>query len=174
MRAYGVDKPLYLNETSMLWCVDTATCPPTDPIFLDTQADHVIRVVIRGMSENVRGFSYYTLNGPGWRGGALLDSNQAPRPTFRTYKNAISMVGTKPYLGTVNYGAGVEAYAFYGGAKNLHVAWLNQNLTQTIRVPQSRFVAAYDRFGNPITASLNGSNYELTVSYHPIYIEVKP
>jgi hypothetical protein len=173
MNTYGINKPLYLNETSMLWCLNTTTCPSTDPTFLDTQADHIIRVVTRAVSEGVRGFSYYSLNGPGWRGGALLDAVQAPRPVFQTYQQAIKMIGTRPYLGTVNYAAGVEGYEL-GGTNRLHIVWTNSAATQVISVTKARFIAAYDRFGVPLTPTLNGSNYELTASYHPIYIEVKP
>jgi len=176
---YGVDKNLALNETALM-------CPPTiggQPVyycnpppvdFYLTQANFVIRSFVRGLSGNVKVFIWYTLNGPGWRYTGLLDEDNQPKPVYFAYQHLIHQLRYANYSGEPNYGSGIEAYAFQRESDVLHILWGVDKVIKTISVPNTKFIAAYDRLGNEIAPLLVGSNFELKVGISPIYIVRKP
>jgi hypothetical protein len=117
MAEYSVEKPLALNETALM-CPPTVGgqqieyCnPPSDEFYL-AQANFVIRSFVRGLSENVKGFIWYTLDGPGWRHTGLLHENNQPKPVYTAYQNLIKQLLYTRYIGQPSYGSRIEAYAF--------------------------------------------------------------
>ena len=170
MGQYGVDKPVFLNETGLM-CPDYYEwCTPPDNAFYEMQANHIVRAFVRAISENVMGVIWYTLNGPGWRYTGLLDSNGNPKPAYIAYQQLNFQLQNTNYIGPVNYGEGIEAYSFNKGPEVVHLIWTKENQTLTITVPQSKFVRAYDRDGNPITPTVVGADYSLQVGFKPIYL----
>lgn len=170
MSQYGVDKPVFLNETGLMCPSYYAWCNPPDPSFYQMQANHVVRAFVRGIGENVMGFIWYTLDGPGWRHVGLLYDYTNPKPVYNAYQRLNIELQNSRYVGTVDYGNDIEAYAFCRGLEGIHVVWVKEDQTLTITVPQSEFVAARDRDGNPIVPTLTGSDYQLQVGFEPIYI----
>ncbi len=90
MAKYGVvDKPLFLNETSMICSMPpVSTCP--GPVFYRAQVNFLIRMLARGWAADIRQFSWFTLDWPGYRSGSLLDQNQRPRQVYTAYQNFIA------------------------------------------------------------------------------------
>ena len=82
---YGVDKPLVINETALL-CSGGTSCSPPVPAFYEMQADYLVRAFTRGLSENILGYSWYTLEGEGWRYSGLLHSDGSPKPVYTAYQ----------------------------------------------------------------------------------------
>jgi len=178
MSEYGVSKPLFLNETGFGCKVETETDPcwettPPDEFYL-LQSDLLVRMGVRAISENVLGFTWYTLTGPGWRFSGLLDEAQLPRTAYYTYQTLSQQLQGARYLGAVNYANEVEAYEFRRSLQRVHVVWAKSNIGLTILVPQSKFVAAYNKLGVEITPPLVGTNYEISVGFSPIYIIRNP
>jgi hypothetical protein len=94
MQRYGVEKPLFLNEASLLlYQSDANAAPPAEDElpegFLQVQADHVVNLMDRAQEMNITSVCWYTLHGPGWRSGGLLDGSQRPRPVYTAYQNYI-------------------------------------------------------------------------------------
>lgn len=180
MSEYGVNKPLFLNETGFgckdedftvtWWCENLV---PSSEFFL-LQSDLLVRLGVRALSENVLGFTWYTLTGPGWRNSGLLDSFQDPRPSYLSYLTLSQQLQGARYQGIVNYDINVEAYEFRRGLQRVHVAWVKSNIGLTILVPQSKFVAAYNKNGAPIDPLPVGSDYEIPIGFSPIYIIRNP
>lgn len=170
MSQYGVDKPVFLNETGLMCPSYYTWCDPPDEQFFQMQADHVVRAFVRGMSENIMGFVWFTLNGPGWRYTGLLDGDANPKPVYTAYQQLALQLQYTRYVEAVDYGDGIEAYAFHKGPEYVHVVWAEEDKHFDITVPQSKFVAAYDRDGNVLTPTLQGSNDVLQVQFEPIYI----
>jgi len=170
MSAYGVDKPVFADETGLMCPEQTPGCDPPGNAFYEMQADYVVRTFVRGLGEDVKGFVWYTLNGPGWRYTGLLDSNAYPRSVYVAYQQLNAQLKKTIYVGPANYGSGIEAYMFSKGAQEVDVAWAKQDVTYAVTIPGAEFVAAFDRYGAPVTPTVSGSDYHLYVGFDPVYI----
>jgi hypothetical protein len=174
MREYGVKKPVVLNETSFSCPNDTygsyAWCDSPDDQFYQVQADMLVRGFTRGLSSDVRGLIWYTIDGPGWRYGGLLDGDNNPKPVYTAYQQLAQQLFETVYVGTIDYGSSLEAYAFRKGKTQVHVVWAKEDKVFPITVSQSRFVEAFDRDGKSLEPMLLGSKYQLLVGFEPIYI----
>jgi hypothetical protein len=167
MSEYSVDIPLYITETSLLcnWCTGD-NLPP----FYNMQANLAPRSFPRAMAENISGFIWYTLEGPGWLNSGLLDENQVPKPAYYSYQTLAEMVANATLSGPASYGDGIEAYTFYKGAARIDIIFAIEDVSYTIYIPRVYFIAAYDRFGNLITPTTSGTNILLNIRFEPIYL----
>lgn len=177
MQTYGVSKQVVMNETAFgcpydwgyaTWCVSPSEA------FNDLQASQVVRTATRAYNENISGFIWYTISGPGYRWWGLLDSTQSPKPVYWAYSYMISQYRYSRVLGSVSYATGVEAYAFDRGPERLDVLWSIENQTITVTVPISDWIGAFGRFGEVITPTVSGTNYLLPVGYSPVYLVLRP
>lgn len=136
----------------------------------DFQANLAPRSFPRAIASGITGFTWYTLEGPGWYYSSLLDENQVPKPAYYSYQTMLEMIGNATLIGPVSYGTGIEAYKFHRGAFRIDIIFAVENTTYTINIPQAEYLSAFDRFGNLITPALTGSGYSLTIQYEPIYL----
>lgn len=179
MGASGVNKPLVLNETSLM-CPPTVGgnpvgyCSPPTSAFYQMQANHLVRSFVRGLSENLSGYVWYTLNGPGWRFTGLLTAADDPRPSYITYQVLVDQLHKARFKGTFNYGSGIEAYVFSKGNEQVHVVWTINPQSLKAVVHKSKFIAAYAREGTQLSPPLVGDRYEIEVGFKPVYIVRKP
>ena len=179
MAEYGVVKELYSNEASLM-CPSTigghpATyCTPPKSEFFHMQADHLVRTMVRALSGNISGISWYTLNGPGWRYVGLLTRTADPNPAYTAYKFLVTQLTRARYHGPINYGNGIEAHSFKRGNESVYIVWTIDAVPQIITIPNSKFIAAYTRKGEKITPDLVGNFYEFEIGFSPIYIIRKP
>lgn len=170
MARYGVEKPLFLNETGLLYRGDTAS-----PDYLQAQADHLVRIFTRAIADDIQAIFWYTLNGPGWFSAGLLDTDQKPRLSYYTYQHFIKRTsGSHAAKATTDYGSAVEAYRFNKGHVFVDVLWSRDATAQSVVLPQTRFVAAYTRDGSGISPAIADSRTVLNVGASPIYIERHP
>jgi hypothetical protein len=172
MALYGVNKSLFLNETSLGCNPDWYDCDPPPSTFFEAQADFVVRTFTRDLSENIQAFVWYTLDGPGWREGGLLDSSDVPRLSYLAYQQLATRLQNSRFEQVVDYGLGIEAYSFAKGTRCVHVLWSIDAVADTISVPQAKFLAAYDRDGASLSPTPVGSDYQFTVGFSPIYVEL--
>lgn len=175
MAAYGVDKPLILNE-SALGCHEAwPQCDPPTAEFFDAQASFVTRTFSRDLSEDIGIFIWYSLNGPGWRNTGLLDKFQQPRPVYYAYQNLVKRLHGAEFDEVVpDYGQDVESYGFSTPAKRIHVLWSIDAVPDEVLVLQSEFLAAYDRDGATLVPTPVGDYYQFTVGLAPIFVDLKP
>jgi hypothetical protein len=171
---YGVNKTLFLNEISLM-CIEASDyCAPPTEDFYEMQGNYLVRTIARGFSEGIAGYIWFTLNGPGWRHTGLLDENNEPKLVYAAYKVLIAQLIKARYIGAVDYGAGVEAYAFKRGAEIVDIVWGIENSQFTISISENKFISATSRDGDPLTPDLVGNTYQLVVGFEPIYILRKP
>lgn len=168
MQRYGVDKPLFLDEVSLILPDGNKTV--TDD-FLQAQADMIVRLLARGMFADIQVICWYTLNGPGWQNGALLDHKQQPRPAYLIYQDFLAH--TQPSRDTLHvsdeFTGNVEAYRFVKHQHDVDVVWASQPTTTAVE--KALFTVAYTRFGtriNPIQQTDSTIIYPVDIS--PIYI----
>jgi len=174
MQQYDVDKPLFLNETSFTCPNDVLGrypwCDTPSQAFFDLQADMLVRMLTRGLAEGTTGFIWYTLNGPGWRHGALLADDGRPKPAYLAYQQLGTRLKQATYAGFAVYGAGIEGYTFRRADLQIQILWARKDETLSVSVPQSTFVGAYTRDGGLIAPVSAGTNLRLSVSFQPVYL----
>lgn len=180
MQKYGVFKPVFLNETAFICAYDPdypdryPWCQNPADDFNDLQANLNVRSATRTYNEGIVGFFWYTITGPGWRWGGLLDSTQNPKPVYYAYSQFIKQLNQSHSLGPVSYEDGIEAYAFNRGSNRVDVLWSIYNETITVTVPVTNWVRAFDRNGGVISPTLSGTDYLLPVGFSPVYLERLP
>jgi hypothetical protein len=173
MAEYGVHKPLLLNETALGCMSKYYQCTPPPQDFYKAQADHLVRSFVRARSENVGGLTWYTLNGPGWREGGLLDGSYGRRPAYVSYRHMIQRLTPSHYERAADYGPGIEAHSFAKAGSRIHIVWSRDKAVHTIRVPQDALIRVFDRDGNPIPPTPSGAMFKLSVGFSPVYLELR-
>ena len=179
MAEYGVNKPVFLDETGFGCPEGNSYCLAPGPSFFESQATHLVRYFTRGLSEQVPGLMWYTLNGPGWRYSSLLDENQQPRLSYGAYQVFSNQLQHAHYLYQVDYATGIEAYAFRRNSEQVHIIWAKEDETIPFYVPVNRFIMALSREGAVLYDSTNpppefGTEFMLEARFEPIYIIIRP
>ncbi|MEI6776287.1 MAG: cellulase family glycosylhydrolase [Chloroflexales bacterium] len=172
MTRYGVNKPLWLNETGLLCSPYSAACisPPTE--FFEAQADHLVRIMSRAATAGIKQISWYTLEGPGWRSAGLLDANQIPRPAFVAYQRMIATVGRYFAVNRISdYGSSIEAYRFVKAGGVVDVLWSSDASTIVVKVPLSAYRSAIVRDGTAPMVSTDANYAYIYVGFQAVFIE---
>jgi hypothetical protein len=179
MDEYGVDKPLVLNESGFI-CPPAEWCDPPGELFFDLQADMLVRMMIRVLSEpDILGMSWYTLDGSAWRWGGLMRSENKLNPAYHAYVHLTTRLDGARYLGRVDYGSGIDAYRFmrydYERPREIHVVWSQQDTSIPFQVPQEKFLAAFDRDGNLLIPDPTiQADYTFNARFEAVYIMLRP
>lgn len=166
---YGIQKPLFVNEFAL-------NCPgycALGDTFWQMQASQLVRSMVRGVSNGLMGFAWFTLDGPGWRNGGLLDSNQAPRLAYDAYQQLTKQLRSSKYSRVVDYGPGIEAYEYLQSTTVVHVVWAEEDENDTIEIPELEFIEARELDGILLNPSLIGGTYRVPISFDPVYIILK-
>ena len=135
MADYGVDKPLVINEIALGCRDDFTECDPPSPEFYEAQADYVVRTFTRDLAEGIQVLQWYTLEGPGWREGGLLNADGSPRPSYVAYQQLVTRLQDSEFGQKVSYSANIEAYSFQSGSEVVHVVWSIDASPDTVLVP---------------------------------------
>jgi hypothetical protein len=162
---YGFDKPVHMNEGG-LHCHETnPSCPGAS--YYAGQARHVPRLYARGWANGIQTVVWYTLNGPGWREGSLLDESGNPRPAYTALHFFGTTLGGATYQSTLSTG-GLEGYAFRRGNQRYYLYWGNDGAVHALPTPAGA-LAAYTHLGQPIELART-----LSIGNDPVYIEITP
>ena len=162
---YGVHKPILMNEGGLLCYPGSRGCPGDE--FYAAQANYAIRMYSRTWASGLLGATWYTLNGPGWRDGGLLDRSGAPRPAYTTLKFMSTLLKDAVYTGQLSTGA-LEGYAFRKGNTTFQIYWSNDSTAHDVLLPAGTH-AVYNQAGQQ--RSPGGTS--LRVGFEPVVIEVR-
>lgn len=174
MARYGVQKPLWLNETSMV-CPDIFPhCDPPDEAFFLAKARLLVRMVSRVLAEDVEQIIWYTLEGPGWLSTSLLDAEQKPRPAYRAFQWMAHTVLPFYEVVAVDYGPRIEAYRFIKGPTVVDALWSRDAAPTTVTIANDRFLASIQFDGTTPAMFADSSVVHVRVGLDPVYIERKP
>jgi hypothetical protein len=173
MASYGINKPVMMNEGGLLcdsWEVNYPPC--TDGKLYKAQGNYAIRMYTRSWANNLLAAFWYTLDGPGWREGGLLDVSNQPRPAYRTINFLANLLKGSEFKTTLSTG-NLEGYAFSNPAiqRTYWVYWTNSNTTQNISLPPG-LLKAY-RY-NPELGDIEISSFSGNVTFDPIILEIGP
>ena len=137
---YGIQKPLFVTEFA-LNCPDyNPSCvPEPENIFWAMQANQLVRSMVRGVSNGLMGFIWFTLEGPGWRNGGLLDGNEDPRLAYDAYQHLTTQLKNSKFSRVLNYGTGIEAFEYTRGSTNVQIIWAEEDEIRNRRNTRRRF-----------------------------------
>ena len=177
MERYGVQKPIWLNETGLIAsCVSDSSCgsEPAPEGFEQAQAEHLVRSFSRAAANGAQQYIWYTLDSNGWRHSSMLrGGTQERKPVYYAYDHLVSTV--EPYyrveqLPASVYGSEVEAYRFFTRDAYVDALWRNGSGSSLISMPGVQFVSASDLFGASLTPSMINGQAQFRVGSAPIYI----
>jgi hypothetical protein len=179
LSSHGVTKPLVINEIGVGCKEETYDfCNPPVEEFYEFKADMLVRIATRVLADDVKGFTWYTLEGPGWRSQGLLDGASSPQQAFVAYQELNNQIQDTSHLGPVGYNPNIEAYAFQRGPDEiLVILWTKENIVQDIAIPVASFVGARMRLGYSIVDLIPqpvGTDYTLSVGFSPIFLTLRP
>jgi hypothetical protein len=119
----------------------------------------------RTAAYGLEGALWYTMDGPGWREGGLLDASQNPRPAYITVQFFASQLAGGSFINSDSSGAR-EGYVFRNAGRTYRIYWTND--ASTVMVPLPAGAIVYNKFGQPITPS---DPTTIPVTFDPILIE---
>lgn len=164
---YGVEKPILMNEGGLL-CYPSETACHEMGNFYGDQANYAVRLYSRAWANGLRGAVWYTLNGPGWRDGGLLDTAQQPRPAYHTIKFMASLLDGATYVGPLSNDV-LEGYAFAREGTTYHVYWTNDGSVVDLPLPDGTRTVY-----NLVGQSRAPEGPVLQVGFEPVFIEITP
>jgi len=167
MSKYGVDKPILHTEGGLL----LTTGKPEDigaDEFQQAKADYVVWLYARNWALDIKGTTWYTLNGPGWRYGGLLDANQNPLPAYNALKYMTERLNDYKYSKEITLENDVFGFEFIKGKTKIWIVFTPDKNARTITKPAG-FSEALDPFGNVITST----DTTITIT-RPTYIVFNP
>jgi hypothetical protein len=162
MARYGVDKPLLMNEGALLCYRFSPLCPAQG--FYEAQPIYAARTFVRSHELKLYGLIWYTLNGPGWQDGGLLDAQQQPRPVYRTLQLLTSTLAGATYEGATRDGT-LEAHRFRKGGTRYEIVWMNDSTTRELPLP------AGARRLLTLTGAERPLGERLVVGFEPVIVE---
>jgi hypothetical protein len=169
MTKYGVNKPLFLNETALVCpAVTSVECP--NPDFYESQVHYLTRMLARGLYSGIEQFGWYTLDWPGFRYGSLLNKDKEALPVYKAYKVFIDLASTNSRPEKINVydrdDTYIEAYRFTKSSTYIDILWGRDLSTYYVLKPQG-FLKAYDTYGEEIKPI----GPYIPVSFGAVYIE---
>lgn len=175
MARYGVSRPLWLNETSLMCPNDTPAgqyphCKPPSTEFFQDQATYLARTIPRALANGIEHVDWYALETV-WRYTGLLDEQIQPKVVHSAYRQLITRLGEALPLGQANYGPNIEGYRFRNGSTEVHVVWaIKSGAAQTVTLPAGTQVAAYSRDGATLPTLPVPGVVSFAVGFEPIYL----
>jgi len=183
--AYGISKPIYLNETALMcvndtenspaYCGDNAGVPP-DAGFYTASSRFAVKGAMRAMSVDIKAFIWYVVDNGGWRNVGLFNTSGNPRPVYNVLRTLSQMIQNTTYLSTGSgYPTTHEAFVLRRSSKEqVHVVWSKTTATAIVSAPTAKVIGAYDMYGNALTPVQSNGNSSWSVGIDPIYIVRAP
>jgi hypothetical protein len=168
LATYGLKKPLFHTEGSLLCPEFDSRCNPPTSAFYEAQADYVVWLYVRNWAEGLMGTIWYQFEGPGWRYNSLLDANQNPKPAYRALTFLTTELANAYYRQPVSQYPDLRAYEFGAPGKRIWVLWAADEQSHTIDLPVGT-LRVYDKYGADITPA--GSTMSVS---SPVYVELSP
>lgn len=175
LSTYGyTNKPIHMNEGGLIcWTNDTSWPCDLDE-FYKSQGNFAVRMNIRLWTSGVEASNWYTLNGPGWRNGGMLNGT-TPRSNYYTTQFLATQLTDAEYVGnlsTSNY----EGYEFINRSadKRFRIYWTNKNSNKSISIPGSPIKAYRFNSQNPPFEFQELSSFDGIVSFDPIFLIFAP
>ncbi len=163
MAQYGVNKPLLMNEGGLLCYPTNSACP--GELFQHGQAVGLVKLYTRTWANDIEGAIWYTLNGPGWRDGGLLEGDKSPRPAYTSLSFMADLLKNAHFVAST-ITAQAESYEFEDATHLYQLHWTNStDLTVQIQ-NAANLQSVYDIYGQSVVHD----ELTLPVSFDPVIV----
>ncbi len=170
MAQYGVEKPLYQTEISLL-CPEWSkkNCLPPGENFYRAQADFVVRSLVKNWQMGVAGTIWYDFEGKGWRYSSMAGRDlQNPKPAYRAFRFLNEKLAQMGLTGTKSLAPGIEAYLFEGNNRQVWVVWSIDETPISVVLPVG-VTRITNVFGDVL--EITGNTLEIS---SPVYLDLTP
>lgn len=169
MAKYGVSKPIFHSEGSLICPETNSVCQPTPGAdFFEAQADYVVWLYVRDWADGIAMTSWYEFEGEGWRYDSLLDGNGQPKPSYNALKFLTNELSGASFQKQIFDYAPLRTYQFASLSKIIWVMWSPDGNTYPFSLPPGA-MKVLDKYGNQVSVA---SNQIMIKS--PVYIEIQP
>jgi hypothetical protein len=153
MANYGLEKPIFLTETSLL-CAEwnERECNPPGEEFYTLQAEYLPRLYLGNWASGIAGTIWYPFDGRGWRYGGMAGPEEAPKPTLEAFQYLTSILGEAGFRGAEQNDEGFVVLAFQGEAGEIWSVWTPDWESRPYPLPEG-VTAVTDLFGSPVDIS---------------------
>lgn len=175
MARYDVDKPLWLNETSLTCDRRFAACHEPPATFLEVQAQHLTRIYARAIAFGIEQIAWYSLDGGGWEQTGLLNTDLTPRPAYRALQHMARAVQPFQRAHRIYSDGDLEGYRFVKETTVVDILWTRQGgLTRAVNLPAERLVAIRRYDGTTVSRHIVAGMAYITASFEPVLVEWAP
>lgn len=164
---YGLEKEVFLTETGYLCLDKNPGCNNDLPTFYERQVQYGVWLLVRNWIEGINQSFWYSYNGPGWREGGILNSEQQPKPIYFGIQILNQrMQGAQTAQKLTNLPEGLQGYAINFEDKITWIVISADNEPHILNLSDFSF-KAYDIFNN----ELENQNGVIEI-FNPIYIDI--
>jgi hypothetical protein len=167
MAAYGISKPLFLTEGSLVCPGNETECLPPDDSFYEAQADFVVWMYVRAYAAGIISGIWFSFEELGWGYTGLVDGGVL-KPAYLSYHFMNQEIGNTVYRREVKDYPGLLGFEFYTIGKFIWVLWSPDQSNKVIDLP-GKVIQVFDKYGNILTPQAG----KLTVN-SPVYVEIAP
>ena len=178
-------KPLMLTEIAYR-CGADGICDSSE---LERQADHVAIYNVRGMAAGLDSIIWYTLEGPGFYGSSLFNTDGTPKPAYNAYQTLSAELDRAEYehqMTTAETGyADVEGHQFtFGCSGTKWVLWCTGSEPRMVSFSTSLSPSAtfrvVDMYGQNEQILADGDDgtvdnkVTISIGQSPVYVSTRP
>lgn len=167
MAKYGVNKPLFHTEASLICPEYDGRCTPPVPDFYEKQADYVVWLFVRNWAAGVQMTNWFEFV-DNWRAdGILYRGTYEPKPDYYSLKFMTEELGQGSFVQEVTAYAPLKQYIFNTSTKIIYVMWAEDEQPHPFNLVPGE-MTAYDKYGNLITPPADN----VIMINSPVYIEI--
>lgn len=160
------NKPLLHTEGGLLYNNPNYVINPSDD-YQKAKADYVVWLYARNWALDIKGTTWYTLNGPGWRNGGLLDGSQNPLPAYNALRYMTEILSDFKFIRELSEN-NTLGFEFIKGTETIRIVYSPDKNPRTIALPPG-FREARDPLG--VEVSPSGGTITIT---RPTYLFLGP
>jgi len=179
------DKPLMLTEIAYR-CGTDGVCDTTE---LERQAYHVVIYNVRSLATDLDSVIWFTLEGPGFYGSSLFNTDGTPKPAYNAYQTLSVELGGVEYerqMTTAETGyADVEGHQFtFGCSGTKWVLWCTGSEPRMVSFSTSlspsatfRVVDVYGQNEQILADGDDGTvdnKVTISIGQSPVYVSTRP
>lgn len=175
MARFEVNKPLWLNETSLTCDSRFPPCHEPPATFLEVQAQHLTRIYTRAIAFDIEQIAWYSLDRGGWEQTGLLNTDHTPRPVYHALQHMARTVQPFQRAYQIYSEGDLEGYRFVKETTVVDILWTRQGgLVRGVYLPAERLVVVSRYDGTTVAPHVVAGMAYITASFEPVLVEWAP
>ncbi|GIW06628.1 MAG: hypothetical protein KatS3mg060_1433 [Dehalococcoidia bacterium] len=166
LAAYGLEKPIWINETNAVPHDDPQSPLPRSDyrVTMDEQASYIVQAIANGLAAGVERIGFYKMRddagyGPGAEPYGLISANGSPKPAYTAVKTAVKLL-ERAGAATRTVEKGVTRVTFTKPGTRTTVLWNTTPAPAVYALPAvSNDAELVDKLGRTRTIKPQGGAY---------------